>query len=72
MPRKHTTFGKQLTNDASAPRSDRHSYGKFTLPDEAAREQQIGDIGASNQQEQQSGGHQEPESVARASYSSVP
>src|SRR5207245_5716394 len=52
-------FGKELPDQAPAPRTQRRTYGDFVLTSGAARQQQTGDVGASNHQHQTYAPHQQ-------------
>ena len=59
--REQDAFGQQLADDAAAPRADRRTNGNFTLAARRAGQQQVGDVGACNQQHQRNRAQQDPE-----------
>ena len=50
-------FGEQLTNDAGAARSHGHADGHFAAASDGAGQQQVGHVGARNQQDESHGAH---------------
>ena len=50
--REHEALDEQLPDDARAAGADRDAHGHFFLPADRAREQQVGDVRARNQQHQ--------------------
>ncbi len=55
---EHQAFDHQLPDDARATGADRQPDGHFLLPADRAREQQVGHIGARDQQHQRHGAEQ--------------
>ena len=68
---QQTAFGKKLANDPHLSRADREPHVDFALPGESARQQQVGDVGASDQHKQDSGGHQQQQTVGGDPYRPV-
>ena len=60
QPEQHA-FDQQFPRDARASRSQRGADGKLLLPSLCAHQQQIGDIGAGDQQDHADGGHHHPQ-----------
>ena len=56
--RKQQALGHQLPDDPRPAGADGHAHGELPLPRGGARQQQIGDVGASDQQNQPHDGHQ--------------
>src|SRR5262249_42982773 len=56
--RKEDIFSEQLANQASAASAQRHAYSNFTIAFCGARELQIGNIHARDQQDEAYGSHQ--------------
>ena len=50
--REQQAFGQQLADDAAPRRAERQPDADLALPRHAARQQQVGDVGAANQQDQ--------------------
>ena len=59
---KQQAFGEQLADQAGAAGSDRHADGDFLATDGGAGDQEIGDIGASDEQHHADDDHQRVES----------
>ena len=55
--RQQQALGEDLPQNASAARAERHAHAHFPLPRRRARQQQVGDVRASQQQDQP--GHRE-------------
>ena len=56
--RQHHALDQQLADDAPARRADRHPHRDFPRPVGGPRQQQVGDVGAGNQQHERHGAHQ--------------
>lgn len=50
--REHEALGQQLADDARLASAERGAYGDLARPRRAAREQQVGDVAAGDQQHQ--------------------
>lgn len=59
--REQDAFGEQLAHDARAARAERHADRDLALARGAARDQQIGDVRARNEEDQGDGRHEQPQ-----------
>ena len=57
--REHQAFGEQLADEACTLRAQGLPYGELARPRSGARQQQVGDVGAGDQQHQADDGHQD-------------
>ena len=57
--REHQVLGQHLTHQPAAAGAERRTHGQLLLAMAAAREQQVGDVGARDQQHQRHGAEQD-------------
>ena len=50
--REQRALGQQLTNQAAAPGAERRAHGELAIAAQQARERQVGDVGAGDQQDE--------------------
>ena len=62
--RQHHVLGEELANEPPASRTEGGADNDFTLARNAARQRQVGQIGAANEQHEASGRHQHQEGRA--------
>src|SRR4029078_11736665 len=55
---QHETFGEHLTDESAATAAKRGSYGELALTRRRTNEQQIGNVGAGDQQDERDGAHE--------------
>src|SRR5213596_50769 len=63
--RQKSAFRQQLTNQTHAPSPDGQAHGDLLLPRRRARQQQIGNVGAGNQQNQSNHSHQDEQGLGK-------
>ncbi len=68
---EHHAFGEQLAHDARTFRAKRGADGEFALPSGGAHQQQVGDVGAGNQQDESHGAQQNEQRLAGVSDNRV-
>ena len=69
--RQHDALGEQLPDDAAARAADRGADGDFPPPAGRPHQQQIGDVGAGDQQHQADGAGQHHQRLAGVSHQHV-
>ena len=55
---QHAAFGEELTHQPAASGAERGAHGQLALPRRSAREQQVRDVGAGDQQDECDGAEQ--------------
>ena len=69
--REHEAFGKELSEQLRASRPQRRAYRDFALAHSAARQQQIGDIHATDQKQKAHRSQQQPEIPDRCGWNKI-
>ena len=58
-------LGKDLANDPASRRTERHAHRDIRAPRGAARQQQVGNVGAGNEKDNRREDHQQAQARAR-------
>ena len=69
--REHQALDEQLPRDRAVGRAEGRAHGELAVPRAAAREEEVGDVGARDQQQEAHRGQEQPEALLRAAADEV-